>query len=185
MKQLKMRRASAPVKPRPLPAGYRFELYRGTREEIEDWKNICSNGLIKPGDDGDHWFRETILNRPGLHPMEDLFFLVDDTGRRVATTAAVKQPDGTGYVHMVASLPETRGKGLGHAMLAHTLEMIEARGVPCTILTTDDFRLAAVKTYLDAGFLPVLYEDPDSDMAARWDKVLGELRYPPVEYVEE
>jgi len=35
MKQLKMRRPSAPVKELPLPAGYRYELYSGTREEID------------------------------------------------------------------------------------------------------------------------------------------------------
>ena len=185
MKQLKMRRPSAPVKELPLPAGYRYELYSGTREEIEDWKNICKNGLIRDGEDGDHWFRETILNRAGLHPEEDLFFIVDDTDRRIATTAAVKQPDGTGYVHMVASLPETRGKGLGHAMIRHTLSMIEARGVPYTHLTTDDYRLAAIKTYLDAGFLPVIYEDPESDMTERWNKVLEDLHYPMVEYLSE
>jgi len=185
MKQLKMRRPSAPVKELPLPAGYRYELYSGTREEIEDWKNICKNGLIRDGEDGDYWFQETILKRAGLHPEEDLFFIVDDTDRRIATTAAVKLEDGTGYVHMVASLPETRGKGLGHAMIRHTLSMIEARGVPYTHLTTDDYRLAAIKTYLDAGFLPVICEDPESDMTERWNKVLEDLHYPMVEYLSE
>ena len=185
MKQLKMRRPSAPVKELPLPAGYRYELYSGLQEQIEDWKNICSNGLIRPGEDGDFWFSETILKRPNLIPEEDLFFIVDDAGRRVATTAAVKLDDGVGYVHMVASLPETRGKGLGHAMTSHALAMIEARGVSSTYLTTDDFRVAAVKVYLDAGFLPVIYEDPESDMTDRWNKMLELLHYPAVEYLHE
>jgi hypothetical protein len=70
-------------------------------------------------------------------------------------------------------------------MLAHALQMGEARGVPYTVLTTDDHRLAAIKTYLDAGFLPVLYNDPDSDMRARWDKVLTDLHYGPVEYLSD
>ena len=53
-------------------------------------------------------------------------------------------------------------------------------------LFTDDERLAAIKTYLDAGFLPVLLDDPDGgDHAARWDKVREALSYPPVEYVNE
>ena len=81
MKQLKMRRPSAPVKELPLPAGYRYELYSGKKEEIEDWKNICRNGLIRDGEDGDYWFQETILKRAGLHPEEDLFFIVDDTNK--------------------------------------------------------------------------------------------------------
>jgi hypothetical protein len=70
-------------------------------------------------------------------------------------------------------------------MLSHALEMGEARSTPYTVLTTDDFRLAAIKTYLDAGFLPVMWEDPESDMKARWDKVLCELHYGPVKYVDE
>ena len=42
---------------------------------------------------------------------------------------------------------------------------------------------SAVKTYLDAGFLPVLLDDPESDHAARWDKVRADLSYPAVTYV--
>ena len=185
MKQLKMIRPCAPVTELPLPAGYRYEMYCGAPEQIEDWKTICKNGLIRPEDDADDRFRAMILERDGVHPTEDLFFIVDDTGRRVATTAAVKREDGIGNVHMVASLPETRGKGLGHIMISHTLAMIEARGVPYTYLTTDDFRVAAVKVYLDAGFLPVIYEDPESDMTDRWNKMLELLHYPPVEYLSE
>ena len=52
-------------------------------------------------------------------------------------------------------------------------------------LTTDDFRLSAIKTYLDAGFCPVLYADPDSDQRARWDAVIAALGYGPVTYLSE
>jgi hypothetical protein len=30
-----------------------------------------------------------------------------------------------------------------------------------------------------------MWEDPESDMKARWDKVLCELHYGPVKYVDE
>jgi hypothetical protein len=36
-------------------------------------------------------------------------------------------------------------------------------------LTTDDFRVPAIRSYLRAGFLPVLYQE---DMAQRWAAVL-------------
>ena len=48
-----------------------------------------------------------------------------------------------------------------------------------------DNRLAAIKTYLDAGFRPVLRYDPDSDMRARWDAVIAALGYEPVAYLQE
>lgn len=184
MKQLKMIRYSAPTAQRPLPAGWSYARYAGTEEEISDWVAICREGLF-----GEKCNRESfakyIERWRDLRPEEDLFFVLDAEGRRVATTAYVTYADGTGYLHCVGSLPQTRGQGVGHAMLSHALEIGEARGMPHTILTTDDFRLAAIKTYLDAGFLPVLYEDPDSDMRARWDHVLAELKYRAVEYIEE
>ena len=70
-----------------------------------------------------------------------------------------------------------RGKGIGHAMLRYALQMLEARGCTYSVLTTDDFRLAAIKTYLDAGFVPVIEQDPESDVRMRWEKVLAELHY--------
>ena len=184
MKQLKMIRYSAPVIPRPLPEGWGYVSYKGTEEEISDWVTICREGLFGPNCSREN-FAKCIERWRDLTPVEDLFFVVDDTGRRVATSAYVKYADGTGYLHCVGSLPTVRGKGVGHAMLSHALEIGEERGTPYTTLTTDDFRLAAIKTYLDAGFLPVLWEDPESDMKARWDSVLNELHYSPVKYVDE
>ena len=85
----------------------------------------------------------------------------------------------------VAAHPDSRGKGIGHAMLSYALEKLEARHCTYSILTTDDFRLSAIKTYLDAGFRPVLRDDPDSDQRARWDAVIATLGYPPVAYLNE
>ena len=189
MKQLKMLRPSAPVIPHPLPDGYAFAHFRGTEAEVEDWLAICRHGLLPdtPPEGGVYrdWFKSTILDYEDLNPAEDVFFVVDPAGRRVATTATVKHGAEQGYIHMVAAHPDCRGQGIGHAMLAYALEILEARGCSYAILTTDDFRLAAIKTYLDAGFRPVLLSDPDSDQRARWDAVIAQLGYEPVEYFDE
>ena len=181
--QLKMRRYSAPVKERALPEGFAFQNYDGSEEQITEWVRLCNFGLV----DGAtrETFFETVVNFPNVVAERDCFFVVDEAGRYIASSTAVRTPEGIGLVHMVASDPNVRGKGIGHAMLAHTLSMIEERGVTVTELRTDDWRLAAVKTYLDAGFLPVLLNDPESDHAARWDKVREALSYPKVEYVAE
>ena len=86
---------------------------------------------------------------------------------------------------MVGSLPECRGLGIGHAMLSFALEQMTERGCTHAVLTTDDFRLPAIKTYLDAGFRPVLYRDPESDMRERWHAVIAALGYEPVAFITE
>lgn len=176
MKQLKMRRERAPVAVRELPQGYAYEFYQGSAEQIADWLQICHGALLP--DQNESWFTSTILQYPDLCPERDLFFVIEQgTGKRVATTAAVCHGQ-EGYIHMVAALPEIRGKGIGHAMLRYALAMLEERGCTYTVLTTDDFRLAAIKTYLDAGFAPVIEQDPESDVYARWESVLKDMQYP-------
>lgn len=184
MQQLKMLRYQGKITPRPLPDGYRYELFSGTDAEIDDWVVICRYGLL-PEDGGVEFFKSAIMDYPDLVPEKDLFFVVDKDGRRVATSASVCHKNGEGYLHMVAALPECRGQGIGHAMLSHALGMMEARGCTHAVLTTDDFRLPAIKTYLDAGFHPVIYHDPESDMRERWDRVIAALGYEPVAYVSE
>ncbi len=175
MKQLKMRRESAPVKVRELPFGYAYEFFDGRREQIEDWLTLCFDTLIPAKEE--KWFEDAILAYPDLCPEHDLFFVISsDTGRRVATMAAVCHGR-EGYIHMVAAAPDMRGQGIGHAMLRFALDMLEARGCTYSVLTTDDFRLAAIKTYLDAGFLPVIEQDPESDLRMRWERVLAQLHY--------
>lgn len=184
MKQLLMLRYAAPVVRRSLPDGYAYAPFLGTQAEIDDWLTICAAGLLPDTDP--HWFADSIRNYPDLDPARDLFFVTDEDGVRVATSAAVRHANGEGYIHMVGSLPSCRGKGIGHAMLSRALEELQARGCAVITLTTDDHRLAAIKTYLDAGFRPVLWDDPDSDMQARWDAVIAALGCAkPVEYLPE
>lgn len=179
-----MLRPSAPVIPHALPEGYRILPYGESEVEIADWGTIVAEGLIKVENSADA-FDRYIVHWRDLQPAEDLFFVVDPSGKRVATIVGLRCAEGHGYIHMVGSLPECRGRGIGHAMLAHALTHIEELGVTHTVLTTDDHRLPAIKQYLDAGFLPVLRHDPDSDMAVRWDKVIGSLGYRQVEYLPE
>ena len=176
MKQLRMRRECVPVQPRELPVGYAYEYYDGRAEQIADWLEICYEALLP--DKNESWFTSTIVQYPDLCPERDLFFVIEQaTGKRIATTAAVCHGK-EGYIHMVAALPEVRGKGIGHAMLRYALKVLEERGCTYTVLTTDDFRLAAIKTYLDADFVPQVEVDPESDVRARWEQVLHALQYP-------
>ena len=190
MRQLKMLRRSAEVKPRVLPEGYTYCGYDRSEEQLTQWLDMCFKGQLlpeNPPESGNYrdWFKVTVLDYADLNPDEDIIFILDPAGVAVASICAVKHGEEQGYIHMVAASPASRGKGIGHAMLAAALEKLEARGCTYSILTTDDFRLAAIKTYLDAGFRPVLWSDPESDQRARWDAVIAELGYEPVEYLDE
>lgn len=186
MKQLKMYRfSSAPLTARALPDGYTYEFYNGSEEQIKDWLEICSHGLLGQ-DSSDGTFHACLTNYPGCDPLNDTFFVVAPDGERVATSTSIKREDGDGYVHMVANKEKCRGLGIGHAMLYFGVKILLDRGCERIFLTTDDFRLAAIKTYLDGAFHPVMWHDDESDMKERWDNVIRELCYTAdVEYVEE
>ena len=180
MLQLKMLRPSGPVIPRALPEGFRYAGYEGSESELTEWLDMCYQGQLLPENPPESgnwrdWFRVTVLDYVDLNPAEDIIFVRAPDGRRAASICAVKHGEDQGYIHMVAAHPDSRGKGIGHAMLSFALEKLEARRCTYSILTTDDFRLAAIKTYLDAGFRPVLLTDPDSDQRARWDAVIAKL----------
>jgi len=185
MQQLRMIRYAAPVTERAFPEGFSWRRFNGTEKDALAWVEICKNGLLSAPKPGTEDFDANIRRCADCVPEEDCLFAVDADGRPVSTVTVIRHADGSGHVHMVASMPETRGKGLGHAMMTVAMRILEERGVPFTRLRSDDFRLAALKTYLVAGFQPVIFHDPESDMTARWDAILEKLNFGPVEYVQE
>ena len=119
-----------------------------------------------------------------LNKAEDIWFVENNKGERVGTITTITHQDNSGYVHMVKAKESERGKGLGQAMAQYSLKVFEDRGIDNIILTTDDYRLPAIKTYLDAGYLPVVYGERDNEINKRWDKVLENLNYPEVQRLE-
>lgn len=82
-------------------------------------------------------------------------------------------------VGWVATLWQHRGRGLGRRVTAAAVAA--ALGLPSRpiFLFTDDFRLPAIRLYLDIGFLPDCIHPSHSD---RWGAVFDQLgpRYGPV-----
>ena len=183
MSQLRMIKKMDQVLDYPMPAGYGLRKITETEEEIADWIEICKNGLLKP-DQGREYYDLRITNHAGQHwinAKNDVFMVYDlATDRNVATITAFVMPDGKGDIHMVAARPECTGKKIGHAMLSAALKELQARGVQETQLTTDDWRLPAIKTYLTAGFSPVLFEDSKE----RWEAIFEKLKVAPVPLVD-
>jgi mycothiol synthase len=75
----------------------------------------------------------------------------------------------------VAADPEHKGRKLGTVVsAAATARMLQA-GYRRIYLQTDDFRLPAIKVYLDLGYEPLLYCE---GMAERWQDVEAALAKP-------
>jgi mycothiol synthase len=174
-KQLQMlwpeRRLDAPPEVR-LDAGLALRTYRpGDDEGFVDVMEMA--GFAR-------WSLEHF--RASLHRIlpEGLFFAVDgETGRIVATAQALhnasdQHPFG-GELGWVAGDPAYRGRGLGMAVCAAATRRFLANGYRRIYLRTDDFRLAALKTYLKLGYEPFLFAP---DMTERWRTVCQELAWP-------
>jgi mycothiol synthase len=71
-------------------------------------------------------------------------------------------------VHYVAAAPDHAGKKLGYlASLATLYEFVRLK-CKMAVLDTDDYRLPAIKTYLNLGFMPYHRDDTHE---ARWTAV--------------
>ena len=72
---------------------------------------------------------------------------------------------------MVACKESCRGKGIGSLLNQIALYELKKEGMETAYLTTDDWRLPAIKSYLRVGFEPDLSTD---EFRERW-KVIYEL----------
>ncbi|MCR5485752.1 MAG: GNAT family N-acetyltransferase, partial [Clostridiales bacterium] len=181
MAQLKMYfKAGTPFEKSECPEGYSITNYSG-EDDIASWIDCCKNGLI--GDDaGKEAFVSTIIDHDDLDPFKDVFFL-DFDGEHIGTATAVYHPGNRmGEMHMVGIKREYRGKGLIKYLNDVVIDTLLKRGAEFIYLTTDEWRKAAVKGYLTAGFQPVEY---DEGMEERWEKVLTEYDIDSVEMLNE
>lgn len=177
--QLTMWRGNYECAPINLPDGFSVRSYTG-EEDIPKWVEISKYGLqdaIKTTED----FNIHMLSHEGLYP-QNIYF-VDHKGESVATVTAVVYPEKKqGYVHMVAAVPEIRGLGIGNELVNIVLNVFREYNLESAVLNTDDFRVPAIKSYIRAGFLPVLNGE---DMESRWSRVLKECNIVSVNAVDE
>lgn len=160
--------------------GFSVRQFTGSDADVDLWLAICKNGLAQP-EDGREKYENSMLKHEGYRVTDTYFILYD--GKEVATfTVIVYDDKKTGNLHMVAAVPEIRGRGVGSYMAAIAKAMFYQRGCRRADLLTNEFRVPAVRSYLSAGFLPVLHE---ADMEERWNRWLTENGYHDVRAVDE
>ncbi len=145
--------------------------FDGSDEDIGKWLDIVRFGLTDKLEDK-AFFKECMYEYGELE--FDKFFIVEKDGNAAATLAVICNYDTLdGYIHMVACKPEYRGMGVGTRLNTEAVRTLFRAGMKTAYLTTDDFRIPAIKSYLRAGFYPDIKDD---EHKARWDAVMETIR---------
>lgn len=187
MSQLKMYKYIEPCECEESFNGFTYRSYNGEQSDRDAWHEICKDGALFDGEG--NYFERYLTQQPGYR--QDLVFFVLDGERPVATITIldkqIKQQmyyreETIGYVHMVAVHPDYAGRGLGGYLNRIALAALYRIGCQGAYLTTDEFRVPAIKSYLRIGFRPVLSEE---GMEERWTAWLSEHGYEDVLVTDE
>lgn len=149
-------------------------------EEFADGWSACCEAL-----NGGLWPREKFEQVMRGDPMirEDGILFAANAEDVLISTASVQFGRVCGCVpnwdysesatlHMVGTRKGCSGLGAGLAVCAAAADYSFRHGVDTMYLTTDDFRIPAIKIYLKIGFRPVLYDD---DQVSRWQAIAKAL----------
>lgn len=158
-----------------LPAGCAVSRFTETADALDEWLDIVSYGLTNGKMDAD-FYRETMTDRKNYTP-EKCFFILCGGKPSATVTVICDGEKKEGYVHMVACREDCRGKGIGTALINLAVKVLKDEGMESAYLTTDDWRIPAIKSYLRAGFVPE-YETDSPEGASfeeRWKKIFEEI----------
>jgi len=162
--QLKMYRPPLPIPEIPPPPGFTIRsMYPG---EESAWSFCCLGefGIEHVSPDGFH-------AKMGGIPLSEIFYICDESDQPVGTATA-QLLDGQPFLHYIAVHPDWRGRGLAKPLMSAVLRRHAALGRAGCYLTTDDFRLPAISSYVQMGYRPVLWSD---DAQPRWRVVMAQL----------
>jgi mycothiol synthase len=157
----------------PVPDGYRLRTYREGDEvgiaRIYAASNLCY-GIVED-------VLENMIRQPCFTP--ERLFVVEYAGKLVGTAAAWIESGnpGVGYLHMVGTLPEHRGRRLGAILTVAAIGYSRNEGFMRQQVATDDWREPALRLYLDLGYYPLI---TDETHPARWEAVARKLGRPDI-----
>jgi len=165
--QLKMVKPSIEELPElSVPSGYTIRHYR--EGDAYHWDHIINESFRH-----DFNFEKFMRGKPAFMP-ERIFFLCHQD-IPVATASAWHRPEigpKAGSLHMVGILKSHSGHGLGYFICLAALYQMKNEGRTRAVLSTDDFRIPAIKTYLKLGFVPILTHESHEQ---RWNIILKKI----------
>lgn len=182
MAQLRMIHRMKELPEYSLAEGFTLRAYQP--EDQAAWLEICSHGLLTEEELPNGW-NICVTDFPTLVPERDIYMICDSTGKPVATCTAFALTEDVALLHMLGALPEARGHRLATSMTAYGVrKMAEEMKSEKRImrLKTDDWRISAVRTYLQCGFQPVLF---DTGMEERWVAICDKLDIHGIEMLDD
>jgi len=193
MEQLRMVRGRFPVVsaaangssavPSDIPAGHYIRHYEPG--DGEDWCRCCVDGRLGVDEVSDEVFNRIMLADDRVKA-ENIYFLVSrEDGIVGSATYQFGRSEGEAYVHMVGVVKTHWGRGLSRCLISYvTGKILENKDNSVVTLTTDDWRLPAIRTYINCGFEPCIAyggaavtktAQERGDMLERWRNVFAEL----------
>ncbi len=154
-----------------LPKGIEIKSFHELNNALSIWLDIIRY-LSQEGKkiDDSEYYKKYMLKYPNYN--DERCYILTINGAPAATiTVICDYSEKSGYIHMVACKPEFRGMGLGHLLNNIAIYTLKKEGMKTAYLTTDDWRIPAIKTYLNAGFIPDLDSEPD--YKERWKKIFS------------
>jgi cysteine synthase A len=142
------------------------------KTNIKNAKNVWEDIILDAF--GEHYDFSFMTNING-YKEENLFFLYDGNLPVATIGVAEKGNDNgkTGWYHMVAVKNSARGKGLGEILGKLALAVIKKKGYKCAMLSTDDHRIPAIKTYIKLGFKPCYTHESHFN---RFEEILKKIK---------
>lgn len=136
--------------------------------------------------DRDKYFKLLELSEMGQCPLEywenyilpNGFFVIEhiDSGNIVGACFASHQSRErhkfAGNLGWLAVDPQHRGNKLGEILINAVVNRLQTAGYERIYLETHDFRLPALKIYLNTGWVPFFYTE---GMVARWQEIYKKL----------
>ena len=151
-----------------IPEGYELRTYLPGDEQA--WADIMNTGI---GEWTAEKCRERLITQPQFLP--DGLFFVTFQGKPVGSACAWRKSLDewkVGILHMICVLPEHRSKRLGYVLNLAVLHYLRDHGFGEAWLSTDDFRIPAIKSYLRIGFEPHVFDDLHEK---RWQEVFRKI----------
>ena len=171
--QLRMVRHSLEKLPRlQCPDGYHIRTYQNGDEA--HWAQIMDTAFVDKGRTAQDTYAN-VINQPNFDP--DGFCFVVHKDIPIGTACAWNRHlrgKPIGYIDMLAVLPEHTGHKLGKWLTVFLLYYFKAQHVSSVMLDTDDFRLPAIKNYLNLGFVPVYVRE---NHVLRWRNIFEKLGF--------
>lgn len=154
------------------PDGYHIRTYQNGDEA--HWAKIMDRAFVDQGRTAQDTYAN-VVNQPNFDPDGFCFVVHKDIpiGTACAWNRHIRGKP-IGYIDMLAVLPEHTGHKLGKWLTLSVLLYFKAKDIERVILDTDDFRLPAIKNYLNLGFVPDYLRE---DHVPRWENIFEKLGF--------